>query len=196
MNQFKKGKLFVISGPSGVGKGTLVKMLLAKHSEITLSISATTRKPRPGEVRGIDYIFMDKENFLEMVKMGYFLEWAEFAGNYYGTDRTIVEKALEQGQNILLEIDVKGALQVKSKKPEAVLIFIEPPSMEELQARLFKRKTESEAEIQRRLAIVKSEIELKNKFNYRIINDNLNNAFLELENVIKTELEASESVPK
>lgn len=179
----RKGKLFVVSGPSGVGKGTLVRMLQMKHPEIRLSISATTRKPRPGEVRGVDYIFMEKENFLEMVEKGYFLEWAEFAGNYYGTDGNIVDKTIEQGNNLLLEIDVKGALQVKTKRPEAVLVFIEPPSVEELKSRLFKRKTESETEIEKRLSIVRSEIEQKGKFDYTVVNDNLSEAFIEFEKI-------------
>jgi guanylate kinase len=194
MNQRRKGKLFVISGPSGVGKGTLVRMLLMKYPEIKLSISATTRQPRPGEVRGVDYIFMEQDNFIEMAEKGYFLEWAEFAGNYYGTDGTIVEKTIEQGHNLLLEIDVKGALQVKTRKPEAVLVFIEPPSMEELKSRLFKRKTESEEDIQKRLAIVHSEIEQKVFFNYSIINDNLSQAFIDLEKTIRMELQDTENV--
>ena len=184
MDQEKKGKLFVISGPSGVGKGTLVNLLKIKHPEIVLSVSATTRKPRPGEINAQHYFFVKTETFLDRIEKGKFLEWAEFAGNYYGTDTAFVEENLNQGKNVILEIDVKGALQVKEKMDSAILIFIEPPSMEELKSRLFKRKTESEEEIQKRLAIVKSELDQKNKFDYIIINKYLSPAYSELENVI------------
>lgn len=176
--------LFVISGPSGVGKGTLVKMLLEKHPEIVLSISATTRQPRPGEENGVHYFFVEKEVFLDRVNQGKFLEWEEFAGNYYGTDDIFVRNQLNQGNNVLLEIDVKGALQVKRVMPEAILIFIEPPSLEELQDRLFKRKTESEEEIQKRLSIVKSELDQRQQFDHCIINNDLEKALQELEEVI------------
>lgn len=179
----RKGKLFVISGPSGVGKGTLVALLTAKHPEIVLSVSATTRKPRRGEENGVHYFFVKKEVFLDRVNKGKFIEWAEFAGNYYGTDSIFVEKNLNEGRDVILEIDVKGALQVKEKMPEAVLIFIEPPSMEELKSRLFKRKTESEADIEKRLSIVKSELDQKSKFDYFIVNKFLNQAYTELESV-------------
>ncbi len=196
MNQVQKGSLFVISGPSGVGKGTLVNLLRAKCPEIALSTSVTTRKPRPGEINGTHYFFIEKEVFLYRLKHGDFLEWNEFAKNYYGTDRNIVETAVQQGHNLLLEIDVKGALQVKEKKPEAILIFIEPPSLEELKARLFKRKTESEREIQERLSIVKSEIGKKHLFDYSIVNDDLELAFSELENIIMNQINRTEIYKK
>jgi len=196
MNQEKKGKLFVISGPSGVGKGTLVNLLIEKHPEITLSTSVTTRTPRPGEVSGIHYFFIEKEVFLYRLNEGDFLEWTEFAGNYYGTDKNIVELAVQQGYNLLLEIDVKGAIQVEEKKPEAVSIFIEPPSLEELKSRLFKRKTESQKEIDERLSIVKSEIEKKHLFDYCIVNDNLDKAFAELEDIVVKEMDKAESFKK
>lgn len=196
MNKVEKGKLFVISGPSGVGKGTLVSLLTNKYPEITLSTSVTTRAPRPGEVSGIHYFFVEKEIFLYRLKKGDFLEWTEFAGNYYGTDKNIVEIAIEQGYNLILEIDVKGALQVKAKKPDAILIFIQPPSVEELKSRLFKRKTESEREIEDRLSIVKSEIEEKNRFDYCITNDDLDKAFKQLENIIINQINKTESYKK
>lgn len=187
-NSFKKGTLFVISGPSGVGKGTLVAMLRENHPEVTMSVSATTRYPRPGEINGEHYFFLTKEDFQSRVDAGEFLEWAEFSGNYYGTNKKFVENMIENGQNIILEIDVKGALQVKDKMTGAVLIFIEPPSLEELQKRLFKRRTESEVEIQKRLAIVKSELDQVNEFSYKVINDNLDNAYCELESIILKEI--------
>ena len=187
-NSSTKGTLFVISGPSGVGKGTLVGMLRGKKPEISLSVSATTRQPRPGEVDGTHYFFLTKEDFKNRVDAGEFLEWAEFSGNCYGTNKKFVEKSLNKGKNIILEIDVCGALQVKNKMPEAVLIFIEPPSMEALKSRLFKRNTESEEEVQNRINIVKSEIEKKHEFNHVMVNDNLEEAYNTLENIILKEI--------
>ena len=187
-NSIKKGTLFVISGPSGVGKGTLVKMLRENTAEIRISVSATTRSPRPGETNGVHYFFLTKDDFKNKIELGEFLEWAEFSGNLYGTNKKFVEKKLEEGQNIILEIDVQGALQVKNKLENAILIFIEPPCFEELQSRLFKRRTESEEEIQKRLSIVKSELEQKKKFNYTVVNDNLDIAFNNLETIILQEI--------
>jgi guanylate kinase len=180
----KKGKIFVISGPSGVGKGTLLKMLLAKHPEISLSVSATTRNPRQGEVNEVNYFFISKEKFQESIEKGDFLEWAKFADNYYGTYKSTVEKALLEGKNIALEIEVQGAMQIKEKMPEAKLIFVSPPSIEELKSRLIGRNTESEEVIQKRLSIVESEFEKRKYFDYEIINDDLNRAYEELEKII------------
>ncbi len=190
------GKLFVISGPSGVGKGTLVRRLLNDYPEIVLSTSVTTRPPRQGEIEGFHYFFVEKNVFLERLNNGYFIEWTEFAGNYYGTDRNIVDSAINQGVNLLLEIDVKGALRLKETKPDAVLIFIEPPSIEELKTRLFKRKTESEDEIRKRLDIVKSEVAKKDKFNYCIVNDILENSYQKLESIITAEMNKTKNCPK
>lgn len=187
-NSLKKGTLFVISGPSGVGKGTLVKMLRENTPQIKISVSATTRSPRPGEINGVHYLFLTKEDFKNKIEAGEFLEWAEFSGNFYGTNKKFVEKKLEEGQNIILEIDVQGAFQVKNKLEDAILIFIEPPCFEELQSRLFKRRTESDEEIQKRLSIVKSELEQKKKFNYTVVNDNLDIAFNNLETIILKEI--------
>ncbi|HBG49980.1 MAG TPA: guanylate kinase [Cyanobacteria bacterium UBA9971] len=188
-NSLKKGTLFVISGPSGVGKGTLVSMLRQNHPEIKLSVSATTRNPRPGEINGVHYFFLTKEDFKKRIELGEFLEWAEFSGNFYGTNKNFVEKMLKDGHNIILEIDVQGALQVKNKLQEAILIFIEPPCFEELKLRLLKRSTETEEEIQKRLAVVKSELQQKQEFNYVIVNDNLDTAFKNLENIILKEID-------
>ena len=188
-NSLKKGTLFVISGPSGVGKGTLVSMLREKHPEIKLSVSATTRNPRPGEINGTHYFFLTKEDFKNRIELGEFLEWAEFSGNLYGTNKNFVEKMLEDGQNIILEIEVQGALQVKNKLKDVILIFIEPPSFEELKERLIKRCTETEEEIQKRLAIVKKELEQKHEFNYVMINDNLDTSLQNLETIILREID-------
>ena len=147
----KKGKLFVISGSSGVGKGTLLKKLIEKNPKLEVSISATTRQPRPGEIDGVNYFFTDKDEFLKEVENGDFLEWAEFNGNYYGTKQAWVERNLNKGRNLILEIETKGALQIKNKMPDSVLIFIMPPSIEELEHRLRGRNTEDEETIQGRL---------------------------------------------
>lgn len=178
------GKLYVISGSSGVGKGTIIKEFLKKHPEFKLSVSSTTRAPREGEVHGVNYFFISKEEFTERAENGDFLEWAEFSGNMYGTSKDYVQKTLSEGHNLILEIDTKGALNVKSILPESVLIFILPPSMEELEARLRGRKTESEEAIQKRLESTKLEIENSKKFDHKIVNDNLDKALADLESVV------------
>lgn len=181
----KKGKLFVISGSSGVGKGTLLKKLLARNPELEVSISATTRKPRPGEVDGVNYFFTARDEFLKEVDNGEFLEWAEFNGNYYGTKQAWVERNLNKGRNLILEIETNGALQIKTKLPDSVLIFILPPSIEELENRLRGRNTEDEETIQGRLHEVRREIECSKNYDYKIVNDDIARALDELESVIK-----------
>ncbi len=178
------GRLFVISGCSGVGKGTLLGMLLKQHPELELSISATTRQPRPGEKDGVNYFFTDRKEFFKGVENGEFLEWAEFNGNCYGTKKAWVEKMLSRGENLILEIETNGALQIKKKLPEAVLIFILPPSVEELEHRLRGRNTEDEAAIQGRLHEVRREIECSKQYDYCVVNDSLEKALKELENII------------
>lgn len=184
----KIGKLFVISGSSGVGKGTLLEMLLKQHPGLKLSISATTRSPRPGEVDGVNYFFTKREDFLESVENGEFLEWAEFNGNCYGTKEAWVTKTLNKGGNLILEIETKGALQIKAKLPDTVLIFILPPSLEELEHRLRGRNTEDEQTIQGRLKEAYREIECSKDYDYRVVNDNLARALKELEGIIKQHL--------
>lgn len=180
-------KLYVISGSSGVGKGTVLKGFMAKHPDFMLSISCTTRAPRPGEQNGVNYFFLSKEDFKRNVEEDKFLEWAEFAGNCYGTKKKYIQQCLNDGMNVILEIETKGALQVKEKMPEAVLIFIAPPSLEALENRLRGRHTEDEATIQKRLNEVKKELECAKKYDYRVINDNLENAIDELEKIIAGE---------
>ena len=177
-------RLYVISGSSGVGKGTVIKEFLKKHPDFKLSISCTTRKKRDGEEHGVNYFFVTKEEFASCIKNNEFLEWAEFSGNHYGTRKDFVEKCLKNGENLILEIDTQGALQVKSLMPEAVLIFIAPPSTEELEARLRGRHTEDEEAIQKRLASIKAEIKNSEKFDFKIINDTVENAVKSLENII------------
>ncbi len=181
-------KLFVISGSSGVGKGTVIGGFLKRNPHFTLSISCTTRQMRPGEVDGVNYFFLSKEEFKECIDGDKFLEWAEFAGNFYGTKQKYIMQCLEDGKNLILEIDTQGAMQVKKKMPESVLIFIAPPSFEALEKRLRGRHTEDEATIQRRLDAVKKELERAESFDYQIINDDIENAIESLEYIIKKEL--------
>lgn len=178
------GKLFVISGSSGVGKGTVIKEFLSKHPEFKLSVSCTTRNPREGEVHGINYFFLTKDEFKACIERNEFLEWAEFSGNMYGTQKAYVENKLAEGKNLILEIDTQGALNVKKIMPEAQLIFILPPSLEELEARLRGRHTETEEAIQKRLQTVKSEMENSKHFDYQIVNDSIDNAVVKLGNIM------------
>ncbi len=177
-------KLYVISGSSGVGKGTVLKEFLKRNPDFMLSVSCTTRSPRDGEVDGVNYFFISKEEFKNCIEGEKFLEWAEFAGNFYGTKKKFINQCLEEGKDIILEIDTQGALQVKKQMPEAVLIFICPPSPEALEKRLRGRHTEDEETIRKRLKIVEEELARAQYFDYKIINDNLDNAVSELENVI------------
>ena len=178
------GNLYVISGSSGVGKGTVIKEFFFFFPEFKLSVSCTTRAPREGEVDGVNYFFLSKDEFQRRINNGDFLEWAEFSGNMYGTGKDYVEKTLNAGHDLILEIDTKGALNVKSIMPEAKLIFILPPSMEELESRLRGRKTESEEAIQKRLASTKLEIENSKNFDYKIVNDSIEQALNDLEKIL------------
>lgn len=183
-------KLFVISGPSGVGKGTVIKKLLQKDPNIKLSVSATTRAPRSHETNGVDYHFVSKDNFTKLIKEDKLIEWAEFSGNYYGTFYHTVEENLSCGTDLILEIEVKGAMQIKEKMKDAVLVFILPPSFEELQKRLVERNTEKKEEIEKRLSIFEEEYKKSHSFNYKIINDNIDNAVDQLHEIILKERES------
>lgn len=180
------GKLFVISGSSGVGKGTVIKEFLKRNPEFKLSVSCTTRSPREGEIEGKNYFFISKDEFKKCVENQEFLEWAEFSGNMYGTKRPYVDEKLALGYNLILEIDTKGALNVKKIMPDATLIFILPPSFEELEARLRGRHTETEEAIQKRLESTKLEMENSKQFDHQVVNDNIENAVTCLENIMKT----------
>lgn len=179
-------KLFVISGCSGVGKGTVINKFMGRNKDFILSVSCTTRKPRQGEIDGVHYFFLSKEKFEQNIRDDKFLEYAQFAENYYGTKKKYVKQKFEEGYNIILEIETNGALQVKEKMPEAVLIFIAPPSVEELEQRLRGRHTEDEATIQKRLAQVKIELERSRKYDYVVINDNVDRAVEEIEGIVKS----------
>ena len=175
------GRLTVITGPSGVGKGSLVKELLHRHPYVWLSISATTRAPRLGEIDGEHYFFLEKDLFAAKIDSGGLLEWAEFAGNYYGTPREPVEKKLQEGRQVLLEIELEGARQVRKSFREAFQIFLAPPSEEELERRIRGRATDSEKAIKSRLARGREELLAQSEFDAVVINDDLNSAVLEVE---------------
>ena len=171
----------VLTGPSGVGKGTLVARLRERHPEIWLSVSATTRAPRSGEIDGIHYFFHSKERFNELVQSGGLLEWAEFAGNCYGTPRQPVSERVANGIPVLLEIELEGARQVRKSLPEAIQLFLAPPSVEELEKRIRGRGTEAEEAIQRRLKRAQDELAAQTEFDAVIVNDDLETALAELE---------------
>ncbi len=182
-----KGNLIILSGPSGVGKSTVCRALLAQSNNLVLSISATTRQPRPGELAGREYFFYSPEKFAEALKQNAFLEWAEVFGNYYGTPRAYVEKVLAQGQDCLLEIDVQGALQVKAQWPEGIFVFLVPPSQEELKKRITLRATENEVERQKRLNQAQIELSYLSEYDYLVVNDDLAAAVKKLQAIIIAE---------
>ena len=183
----KKGVLLVISGPSGAGKGTICKALLEKHKEIYLSVSATTREPRNGEVEGVNYFFLKKEDFLQKVEEGDFLEHAEVYGNYYGTPKSSVQKMIEECRDLILEIDIQGALKVKENCEEGIFIFILPPSMEELKQRIIKRGSETPESLMRRFKSAYKEINYISKYNYAVVNDEVDTAVSKIEAIITAE---------
>ena len=182
-----KGRLIVISGPSGAGKSTVVFKAIEGRSDMCFSTSVTTRKPRPNEVDGREYFFVDLDRFKEMVDNDELLEHAEYVANSYGTPRKYVEDKLESGLNVLLDIEVQGARQIREKKPDAVLIFIIPPSMEELQRRLVARGTDSERAIEARLIRARQEYAEADFYDYIIVNDDVDKAAKELSAVITAE---------
>lgn len=183
-----RGALFVVTGASGTGKTTLVREALTRVPELGWSVSMTTRAPRTGEVDGKDYHFVSQESFTEAVARGELLEWAQVYGNRYGTPRGPVEAALSAGRSILLEIDAQGAAQVRAALPEAVLIFILPPSVEALEARLRGRSTDSEQVIQRRLADANAQLRAAGDFDYLVVNETLSSAHDQFQAVLVAEL--------
>ncbi|HSK27269.1 MAG TPA: guanylate kinase [Jiangellales bacterium] len=164
------GRLVVLSGPSGVGKTTVVRQLRAAHPEVWVSVSATTRFPRPGEQEGVHYVFLTREEFARLADAGEFLEWAEFAGNLYGTPRGPVERRLADGRSVLLEIDLQGARQVRARDPRALLVFLRPPTWEELVRRLTSRGTEDEEVVRRRLEVAGQEMAAEGEFDVTLVN--------------------------
>jgi guanylate kinase len=176
----RRGRLIVLAGPSGVGKGAIVARLLAALPDLELSISATTRRPRPKEDEGRHYYFVDRADFDRMIAAGGFLEWADIFGERYGTPREPVERALAEGRDVLVEIDVQGARQVKAANPGAYMVFIKPPSLAELERRLRTRATETDQQVRRRLAKAADELAAEPEFDVTVVNDDLEQAAREV----------------
>ena len=181
------GKTFIISGPSGVGKSTVLKELFKDRDDLYFSVSATTRTPRPGEVDGVHYHFTDVDQFRKMISEDAFLEYAEYVGNFYGTPKRFVDEAMEQGKDVILDIEVQGALQVKKIYPEGVLIFMVPPNLEELGNRLTKRGTEDKETINKRLRRALEEMELVEEYDYLVINDTVEQATEDMLTIVAAE---------
>lgn len=182
-----RGSLIVLSGPSGVGKGTIGAKMLEAHSDMCFSVSATTREIREGEKEGVNYFYKTAEQFEEMIKNNEFLEYMQvFGKNYYGTPRAFVEEKLDAGMSVLLDIDVQGAMVVKKNYPDALLIFLAPPSLEELHRRLIGRGTETMEAVERRFAQAKTEFTYVNNYDYVVVNDDLSVAIRDVESILRS----------
>jgi guanylate kinase len=182
-----KGLLIVLSGPSGVGKGTVCSELRQRHNDLVYSVSATTRAPRLGEIDGVNYFFKSKEQFLDMIARDALLEHAEYVGNYYGTPRDFVERTLASGKDIILEIEVQGALKVKEKFPQGVFIFLVPPSLDELKHRITGRGTENSDVIDHRMSVAVEEMSLIRYYDYAVVNDQIDSACYRIQSIITAE---------
>ena len=182
-----KGFLLIVSGPAGTGKGTVCKEVLERNEDIIYSISATTRQPREGEEDGVNYLFINDDKFKNMIDKDEFLEHAHVHTNYYGTPKKFVAEQVEKGEIVLLEIDVQGALQIKQNYSEAVFVFLLPPTMEELRNRIIKRATESKEDIERRYKNAFKEIEFLGKYDYFVINNEIEKAVEDIESIIRAE---------
>ena len=190
----KTGLLLVVSGPAGVGKGTVVSLARERNKDIVFSVSMTSRKPRPGEKDGVNYFFVSRDKFLEMVEENLLVEWVEYCGNYYGTPKQYIEQQLEQGNIVLLEIQVEGARNIKKQYPKCVSIFITPPTAEELKNRITKRGTESPEIIEKRMKRAIKELEYMDKYDYTIKNDSVDESVKQLLEIIEKEREPSNTI--
>ena len=180
-----KGRIFIVSGPSGAGKSTILKSILEKYPDTFFSISATTRNPRPGEISGINYHFVSKEKFEDMIAKDELLEYAQYVDNYYGTPAGPVFQNVDEGHNVIIEVEVQGYMQLRNKLPEAVSLFIAPPSLEVLEKRLRDRSTETEEKIIKRISTAKIEMEYAKNYDYTIVNNDLSSAIAETLNIIE-----------
>ena len=183
----RKGLLLVVSGPSGAGKGTICKAILEQNDQIKLSVSATTRKPRNGEVHGVNYFFLEKEEFTSMIEKGEFLEYAQIYDNFYGTPKAAIMETLAKGQDVILEIEMQGARQVKKVYPEGIFIFVLPPSLKELKNRIVGRGTETAEELEKRFSCAFEEIKQIDDYDYFIFNKDVEKSVKELEAIISSE---------
>lgn len=188
MSNKKRGRLVLYSGSSGVGKGTLLGELMKKDDTIRLSVSNTTRKPRDGEIDGVHYNFLTREQFVDLIEKDGYLEYAEYCGNYYGTPKQQVEDMLSDGYNVFLEIEVQGGLQIMEKYPDILSIFILPPSMESLERRLRRRGTEAEEVISKRLSEAEREMRFKDRYKYNVVNGDIDTAVNEILEILHKEV--------
>ena len=186
-----KGSIIVISAPSGTGKTTIIRRILSVFPLVVFSVSATTRKKREHEIEGVDYFFISEEEFKKKIQNNEFVEWELFYDYYYGTFRSFIDKQIINGKSVILEVDVHGALEIKRIYPDAILIYISPPSLEELLIRLKKRKTENEEDLRKRIERAKMELSHKDKFDYIIVNNDLNTAFYEIKVLIEKIIDRS-----
>ena len=182
-----KGKTFIISGPSGVGKSTVLRELFRDREDLYFSISATTRQPREGEVDGVHYHFIDVDRFRQMIQEDAFLEYAEYVGNFYGTPKKFVDAAMDEGRDVILDIEIQGAQQVCAKRPETVRIFIAPPSWAELERRLTSRGTDDMDKVQKRLLRAKVELKMADRYDYFVVNDTVESAVFQLRSILCAE---------
>jgi len=183
----QKGLLIVLSGPSGVGKGTVCIALRQEQDDIIYSVSATTRSPRKEEIDGKNYFFKTREAFEEMIKHDQLLEWAEYVGNYYGTPRKFVEETIQQGKDVILEIEIQGALQVKEKYPEGIFIFLVPPTLAELKNRILNRGSETADSLLKRMNVAKDELRMMKHYDYLVVNDEVSKAVKRIQAIIAAE---------
>ena len=183
----KKGKIFIVSGPSGTGKSTVLHALMERRENLHFSVSATTRAPREGEVHGKDYYFLRVEDFQEWIAQGAFLEYAEYTGNFYGTPERFVEETMEQGRDVILDIEVQGAEQVRRKRADAISIFIAPPSWEELKRRLYGRGAGGEEQVRKRLNRAREELKEAVNYHYLVVNTTVEEAVRELDAILTAE---------
>lgn len=187
MNATTRGFLIVLSGPSGVGKNTVLNAVLPVVPDLRYSVSATTRAPRPGEMHGRDYFFVSDDEFDEMVRDGQLLEWAEFVGRRYGTPRDYIDRCLDAGLTVIMDIDIQGARQIRARMPEALLVFLWPPSMQELSRRIYGRGQDPESAITQRLSWARHELEAVKDYDYVIVNDDVQKAAEQLRAIVVAE---------